>query len=186
MNRSAERISGRKGVGLLAILVLLTPTSTHPADEQKPKDCRAAIGTYVTTVTDVAGVFSSRGIITFAPEGIFLMTDSGQSRVPGTHEASQPLQGAWRCVTAEGAQLKIIATGIGFVLPRDGRLRTFGRADYHVTIDGGAGTISGNLELSLPQNDDLEGADPIDSPGPPIERFELDGRRVVPREPSFG
>jgi hypothetical protein len=78
------------------------------------------------------------------------------------------------------------ATALSFVLPSDGRLRTFGRIDYRATIDTGDGRISGSFEVSLPKDNDLESAQPIDRLGPPLERFELEGKRMVAREPSFG
>lgn len=186
MTRLTVHCAKREGLGLLIALALTASATVRAAEENGLDGCRGAIGTYVTTVTDVEGVFSSRGLVTFAPDGVFLMTASGQSRVPGARELPQPTQGAWRCVAAEGAQLKLTATGLNFVLPRDRGPRNFSRVDYRATVDKDTGTISGTMEVSVPQDTDLEAADPVERPGPPIEKFEIDGKRVVPREPSFG
>jgi hypothetical protein len=179
-------IGGHRKLGALLMLALAAIPWARAGEEPHPADCHGAVGTYVATVTDVEGVFSSRALLTFAPGGVFLITDSGQSRVAGTRELLQPIQGAWRCVAAEGDSLRLSATGLGFALPQDGRLRNFARVDYRGTIDRGSGTLSGTLELSLPEDEDLESADPVARPGPPIERFELDGKQVVSPAPSFG
>jgi hypothetical protein len=173
-------------LGALLILSLTAVPCARAGEDLHPDDCHRAVGTYVATVTDVEGVFSSRALLTFTPGGVFLMTDSGQSRAAGTRTLSQPIQGAWKCVAADGERLKLTATGLGFALPRDGRLRNFTRADYRGTIDKASGSLSGTLEWSLPAAGDLESADPVARPGPPVERFELEGKQVIPPQPSFG
>jgi hypothetical protein len=186
VSRARARLQGAILSGLLLAHAGACSADASVAEQVRPPDCHAVVGTYVTTVTDVEGIFSSRELLTFLSNGVFLMTDSGESGVPGTERPSQPAQGAWRCVAADGTQLKVTATALSFVLPSDGRLRTFGRIDYRATIDTGDGGISGSFEVSLPKDDDLESARPIDRPGPPLERFELEGKRMVAQEPSFG
>jgi hypothetical protein len=186
MTPSNLPLGSHRARAALLILCLTASPCARAGEDLHPDDCHRAVGTYVATVTDVQGVFSSRALLTFTPGGVFLMTDSGQSPAAGTRTLFQPIQGAWKCVAAEGERLRLTATGLGFALPQDGRLRNFARADYRGTIDKASGSLSGTLEWRLPEGGDLESADPVARPGPPVERFELEGKRVVPPNPSFG
>ena len=186
MTPSNSLLDPHRALGALLILGLAAFPCARAGEDIHRDDCQRAVGTYVATVTDVQGVFSSRALLTFTPGGVYLMTDSGQSRVVGTRALFQPIQGAWTCVSADGERLKLTATGLGFALPQDGRLRNFARADYRGTIDKASGSLSGTLEWRLQEDDDLESADPVARPGPPVERFELEGKQVVPPQPSLG
>ena len=141
--------------------------------------CRALAGTFLTTVSDGEGVFSSRGLQTFTTDGIFLMSDSAQGGVPGIYDPFGSAQGAWKCLGAENGKLRISAVGLNFVLPGDGRTPSFGRVDYRAGLDTGSGILSGSATLRITSAKDLEGADPMDKPGPVVDQFHFVGRRVV-------
>jgi membrane-bound inhibitor of C-type lysozyme len=149
--------------------------------EAPPADaCRALAGTYVTSVSDVEGVFSSRGLATLTADGIFLMSDSAQSGLPGIYDPFSSTQGAWKCIGVEGREIRAKATGLNFVLPGEGRPASFGRTDYLLRMDTGTGVLSGSVALSFTAEGDLESADPISRPGPVLEKFQLEGRRLEP------
>ena len=154
----------------------LTPLS---AAETGLAACGSVVGTYVTTFSDREGVFSSRGLMTFTSDGIFLMSDSAQGGVPGIYDPFGSAQGAWSCLAADGEKLSISAVGLNFVLPADGRTPSFGRVDYQAGLDTKSGMLSGSATLRITAGKDLEGADPIDKPGPVVDKFHFDGERVV-------
>jgi membrane-bound inhibitor of C-type lysozyme len=143
--------------------------------------CRALAGSYVVTVTDVEGVFSSRGLLSFTADGVFLMTDSAQAGLPGVYDPFDSAQGAWRCLGAEGDKLRARALGINFVQPGEGRGTVFGRVDYDIDLDTRSGALSGRAGLSFTSEGDLEGADPIARPGPVLEHFAIEGTRIEPK-----
>lgn len=153
---------------------------------EAPDPCRSLVGTYVVTVTDIEGVFASRGLATFTGDGIFLMTDSGQTGLPGIYQPFSSAQGAWTCLGAQGDQVKAAATGLNFVLPGEGLSTSFGRTDYRLRLDLKSATLSGSVELSFTQEGDLEAADPIARPGPVFETFEIEGRRLTPTDGPSG
>ena len=49
--------------------------------------CRLLPGTYLTIITDIEGVFASRGMITFLPGGSLIVNDSRQG---GQAEVYEP------------------------------------------------------------------------------------------------
>jgi hypothetical protein len=133
----------------------------------------------VITVTDIEGVFSSRGLVTFAPGGVFLMSDSGQSGLPGIYDPFSSSQGTWKCLGTEGDQVNAAAMGLNFTLPDDGRAAAFGRTRYKFILDTNAGQLSGEAALSFTAEGDLESADPVAKPGPELETFQIHGKRVT-------
>lgn len=146
--------------------------------------CRGLAGTYVTAVSDREGVFASRGLLTFTGDGVFLDTDSAQGGVPGVFEPFTTVQGAWQCSSAQGGRLEVVATGLNFVLPGNERPQAFGRTDYRLTLDTATGSLSGSVELRFTQDADLEGADPLGKPGPLVDTFQVEGRRLAPGLPA--
>jgi hypothetical protein len=176
-NRTATRLHRAATVSAAAALCL----ASFSAFAQGQDACRALAGTYVTSVSDIEGVFSSRGLMSFSTDGVFLMSDSAQAGLPGVYDPFGSAQGSWRCLGAEGDRLDASAVGLNFVLPGEGRPAVFGRVDYRVTLDAKTGSLSGNAELSFTTEGDLEGADPVKRPGPVLEKFQLEGRPVVAR-----
>ena len=168
----------RRTVVSSVVALCLFPLSLSAGE---PNACRALAGTYVTSVSDPEGVFSSRGLMTFTADGVFLMSDSAQAGLPGVYDPFGSAQGAWRCLGANGGKLEASAIGLNFVLPGRGRPAVFGRVDYRVTLDAKTGTLTGNAELSFTTEGDLEGADPVERPGPALEEFQLEGKPVVAR-----
>jgi hypothetical protein len=178
-----ELTTAKPHVAAALLLAIAAPAeSAQPVTEtQPPGDCRALVGTFVTSVSDIEGVFSSRGLATLTADGIFLMTDSAQSGLPGIYQPFSSAQGAWQCLGAEGGTIRAAATGLNFVLPGEGLTTGFGRTDYRLSLDSESGVLSGTVELSFTAQGDLEAADPVSAPGPVLEKFELDGKRVVPK-----
>ena len=143
--------------------------------------CSAISGTYVTSISDIEGVFASRGVMTFTRDGNVLITDSGQGGLPGIYEPFTSGQGVWTCAGVLPGKIMVKATSLTFTLPPSGGTQAFGRVDYEVTLDAETRGISGIVDLSFPSAGDLEGADPIDNAGPSVARFEFDGRRLATR-----
>jgi hypothetical protein len=181
--RKRERTVGAPQIAapsLLSILLTAAPLQNH-AETRTSDDCRLLAGTFVTSISDIEGVFSSRGLATFTADGIFLMTDSAQSGLPGIYQPFSSAQGAWQCLGAENGNILAVATGLNFVLPGEGLTTGFGRTDYRLSLDTETDVLSGTVELSFTAQGDLEAADPLTEPGPVLEKFALDGKRVVPK-----
>lgn len=179
-----HNFAGAKMLPAAPLLVSIALTSLSwqaAADPPSPNAgaCQALVGTYVTAVTDIEGVFASRGLFSFTPDGVFLMSDSGQSGLPGIYEPFTSAQGAWKCQGAEGEQVKATALGLNFALPSAGHSAGFGRTRYQLTLDTNSGRLSGTAELSFTSEGDLESADPVSKPGPVLETFEIEGKRVT-------
>lgn len=164
----------------LAALACLAP---RPAAAQAPSldACGALVGTWVTTITDIEGVFASRSLITLTGDGIVLVNDSGQGGVPGIFEPFTSSQGAWKCVAKSAGNVEAAATALNFVLPKSGRSTAFGRVDYKAVLDLKTGQLAGTVALYFTREGDLESADPIGDPGKAFEEFQFAGRRVTAR-----
>jgi hypothetical protein len=172
---------GAAVASFLAITAAMSPIEAMAGDPAL-ETCRALAGTYVTVVTDVEGVFSSRGLLTFTADGVFLMSDSAQAGIPGVYDPFESAQGAWRCLGMEGNSLSATAVGLNFVLPGDGRAAVFGRVDYDIDLDLEKGVLTARAALSFTPDGDLESANPIAKPGPVFERFDVEGTRVAAAE----
>jgi len=140
--------------------------------------CAALIGTFVTSVADREGVFSSRGLMTFTSDGIVLVSDSAQGGVAGLWDPFSGSQGSWKCRGADGQTLNAAAVALNFVLPRDGKSPRFARIDYELKLDSESQLLSGTATLRFTSGRDLEALDPIDKPGPALDTFQFDGRRL--------
>ena len=170
--RSARRalLSAGLAAGLAAAFV------QAPAAEA---DCAAAVGTYLTSISDREGVFSSRGLMTFAAGGVLTMSDSAQGGVPGAWDPFSSSQGAWRCEAGKDGTLDAAAVALNFVLPADGRRPALARVDYKIHFEPGNGAISGSATLHLTDGMDLEAANPMEQPGKLMDEFQFDGVRVT-------
>jgi len=99
--------------GLVAAVVLGGASSAFAADEPLSA-CFDAVGTFLTTNTDVeTKEVTSRGLISLTNGGHFFRTDSNEGGTEGYAPFSET-RGAWRCVSDEGGKLHIVATGIDF------------------------------------------------------------------------
>lgn len=141
--------------------------------------CGAAVGTYVTSVSDREGVFSSRGLMTLTGDGIVLMADSAQGGVPGIWDPFTGSQGSWKCAGADGEKLQLKAVALNFVVPGDGRTSAFGRVDYQASFDVKSGELSGKATLSFFAGQDLESHNPASGPGKLVDEFQFDAHRVT-------
>ncbi len=167
-------------LSLLTCFFLTAGPRAGAAQQAAPEPCGGVIGTYVVSITDIEGVFASRQIVSFLPGGIYLVRDSGaQRRFPGVFEPFPIGQGVWKCAAGGPDGIGIDAMVLAFTRPQAERRRGFARADYKVSFDPAAETISARITLRLTAEGDIEAADPIKNPGPVIEEFGLDGERVV-------
>ena len=114
---------------VLICLVLAAFSGPASAQQDPANACGALVGTYVTTVTDTEGVFASRALATFTGDGIMLITDSGQSGLPGIYQPFTSSHGAWTCLGAEDGAIRAAATGLSFLVPGEGLSTSFGRTD---------------------------------------------------------
>jgi hypothetical protein len=168
---------------LVAIPVAaILASATSPAATE-PLGCRLLPGTYVTTITDIEGVFASRGIVTFTPEGGLLATDSRQGGQTGVYDPFSAGQGAWSCAAGEDGNIAFSALSLTFTTPPGSAGSNFGRVDYEGTLDTASGEISGTVSLRFSEAGDLEAADPIAAAGEVFETFSFEGQRVVAPKP---
>ncbi|MGI9482969.1 MAG: hypothetical protein ACR2OR_11500 [Hyphomicrobiales bacterium] len=149
------------------------------AEEMPLNKCEAVFGSYVTSISDIEGVFQSRGLVTFSGDGVFLINDSGQGGVEGIYDPFSASQGAWTCAGGDGKNLTVKAVGLNFTLPRSSNRSGFGRVDYEATYEIESKTMSGTIALRFSGADDLESADPVSVDGPPFEEFRFSGNRIV-------
>lgn len=137
--------------------------------------CEALSGTYLTTKTDTSGADTGakgRTILTLAPGGVAMMTDSAQYGIEG-YQAFGDMQGAWRCSGATGFH----ATLLDFSYP-DGTNPEpkVARIEVSGTADASA-ALTGQTEVNLyPLFDDpLSGAKPELTVG-----YAFEGQRLSP------
>ena len=142
--------------------------------------CDDAQGTYVMTVTDREGIFSSRGLMSFLAGGVLLVSDSSQGGVPGIWDPFSSAQGAWHCEPGEHGKIHIKAVAVNFVLPGDGRTPSFSRVDYDALIDGKSHHLNGTATLRLSTEKDLEGIDPAIDELKLADEFQLEGHKIIP------
>ncbi len=176
----AGKTMGGFTLWLLVCLLLMAGSRAGTAQQAAADPCNGIVGTYVVSITDIEGVFASRQIVSFLPGGIYLVRDSGaQRRFPGVFEPFPIGQGVWKCAESGSDGLGIDAMVLAFTRPQAERRRGFARADYKVSFDSAANTISARITLRLTAEGDIEAADPIGDPGPVIEQFGMEGERVV-------
>lgn len=144
----------------------------------EPVACRLLPGTYLTTITDIEGVFASRGLVTFLPGGSFIVNDSRQGGQADVYEPFSTGQGAWSCKSGEDENPVFSALSLTFTTPHGSAGSRIGRVNYEGTIDTSSGEITGHLSLLLSTSQDLESDDPIADPGEVLEKFDFSGMRI--------
>ena len=180
MNKSkiATRFTIATCVGVMGLGVFSGISGQVGAQEMALDKCRAAVGSFVTTITDIEGVFQSRGLATITAGGVVFLNDSGQGGIPGIFQPFSSGQGAWACASGDVGEVKIKAVILNFTLPENSGRSGFGRVDYTATYDVAAKTLSGKIALHFSGEDDLESADPNTVDGPPYEEFQFTGERI--------
>lgn len=168
----------RGAIAALGALVAATVAGGTSAAAQDV-GCRLLPGTYVTTITDIEGVFASRSIVTLAPGGVLISTDSRQGGQAGVYEPFSAGQGAWRCDVAGDGTVTFEAVSLTFATPHETAASSFARVDYEGVLDPATGHVEGKLSLRLSSARDLEGADPMNTPGEVVETFDFSGERVL-------
>lgn len=164
---------------VFATIVLTFSAGTSSAQGLPLEKCMAAAGSYVTSITDIEGVFQSRGLITLSGDGTFLINDSGQGGVEGIYQPFSASQGVWGCAEAKGDSLTLKAVGLNFTLPKDSSRSGFGRVDYAATYEISSQLLNGKIALRFSVEDDLESSDPLAIKGPAFEEFNFSAKRIT-------
>lgn len=175
MNQRHKSTTCARAVMVSAALTLF---SVAPSSAEA-MNCRLLPGSYVTTITDIEGVFASRSIMTFVPGGALVVTDSRQGGQTGVYEPFSAGQGSWSCETRDDST-GFSALSLTFTTPPGSAGSKFGRVDYEGVVDSASGGISGQLSLRISESRDLEGADPLSNPGEVLETFDFSGQRIQP------
>ena len=144
----------------------------------EPAACRLLPGTYLTTITDIEGVFASRGLVTFLPGGSLIVNDSRQGGQAEVYEPFSTGQGAWSCKSGEDGKPVFEALSLTFTTPHSSAGSRIGHVNYEGEIDTSNGAISGHMSLLLSTSQDLESDDPIVDPGEVLEKFDFVGMRI--------
>lgn len=172
MNKTISRT--RRTLFLAATILGLAASQTQAAD----LGCRLLPGSYLTTITDIEGVFASRGVVTFIPGGVLIVADSRQGGQTGVYDPFSVGQGAWTCAKNQKGKIAFHAISITFTTPPGSAGSQIGHVDYAGVVDTTSGEIEGNLSLRLSDTQDLEGQDPISNPGEVLEKFDFSGKRI--------
>lgn len=97
--------------GLAAVVVLGSASSVFAADEPLSA-CFDAVGTFLATNADVESKeVTSRSLISLTNGGHFFRADSNEGGTEGYAPFTET-RGAWRCVSDDGGELHVVATGI--------------------------------------------------------------------------
>ena len=168
-------------VGRVAAAGLVVALSAGAAAQAQDAACDRLAATYLTTFTDVEGVFASRGLLTLLPGGAVIVTDSRQGGQSGVYDAFTVGQGGWLCDRPSEGETRFRAVSLTFTAPPSRSGAALGRVDYEGVIDPDTGRVEGTASLRLAHPHDLEGADPIDRPGEVQETFSFVGERVTVR-----
>ncbi|SRR5579883_273664 len=151
-------------IGVVSAVSILGICNIHKVNAESAVEsrsdlavCRKLAGTYLTTITDASGNFSSRGLITLTTDGTFVVSDSNQGGISGVFNPFTTAQGAWTCNGNKG----FTARAIDFPLSNQGATG-IGRVDYTATYDAKTETVKGQIVLTL--FNDLQ-ANPLDGGG---------------------
>jgi hypothetical protein len=150
-------------VALVGSVTLLHPQ--HATAYQGFNGARGA--TYVTTVTDSSGNFSSRGVITLHADHTMSVIDSGQGG-PTFFFTSQ--LGSWK-LDGKG---EVVARTIDFDLPPSPDVA---RVDYTISFAQGGNQATGTITLTTFP---LENGNPLDGGGTVVGTFKFVGQLVQP------
>lgn len=150
-------------VAIGALVLAIASMKMLSAQENEQNGLSGA--SYVTTVTDSNGNFSSRGVITLHSDKTMSVTDSGQGG-PAFLFSSQ--SGAWR----QGNKGSIIGKTIDFDFPSV----DVARVDYVIAPGSSHGTITGTITLTTFP---LTG-NPLDGGGTVIGTFTFVGQVIKP------
>lgn len=177
--KTTARRSGLVSAPVLALAFWLVGANASSAADSVDAACSAVPGTYVTTITDIEGVFASRGLVTFSSDGTVIVADSRQAGQTGVFEPFSTGQGAWTCAPGDAGQAEVKGVSLTFTLATGRTRSTFGRVDFSAEVSPNTGRMSGTLALRFTPNEDVEDADPIANPGPIHEEFGFEGARLV-------
>lgn len=141
------------------VAIMLGGASSAAAADEPLSACFDAVGTFLTTNTDVAsGEVVARGLISLTNGGHFFRTDSNEGGIDGFAPFTET-RGAWRCTSDDDGTLHILATALDFShktakYPE----QTMGRLDFDAVYNEQSDSISGEMDLYFVPID----ADPMD------------------------
>ncbi len=176
LNRSRQRANFIRLLIAAPIIALAAPTL---AEDMPGEACKDIVGSYVSSITDIEGVFQSRGLLTFAGDGTFTINDSQQGGIDGVYEPFSSSQGAWTCKAGDGKSIPLQAVGLNFTLPKTSTRSGMGRVDYKASFDVEANTMAGTIDLRFTGADDLESANPLEIEGDPFEQFQFTAQKIT-------
>jgi hypothetical protein len=162
--------------GLVAAAMLGSASGSLAADEPLSA-CFDAVGTFLTTNTDVAtNEVTSRGLISLTNGGHFFRTDSNEGGTTGYAPFSET-RGAWRCVSDDNGMRHIVATGIDFShKTAEYPNQTLARIDYDAVYNEDSDSLSGEFTFYFVPID----GNPFDTAEPgKVRGFTFDGIRVI-------
>jgi hypothetical protein len=138
--------------------------------------CGALPGTYLLTVLNSSGSFSSRQLLTLTQDSNVIVDDSAQGGVTGEFNPFTTAQGTWAC-ESRSAPIQADATTLDFTLPGSvAGGQSIGRTDYEITFHAVSNTISGTIDLRFFP---LTG-NPLATPLPaPSSTYSFTGVRVT-------
>ncbi len=151
----------------LGIFGLLAGAAALPQARQ-PGDGDFGGGSYLTTIEDSTGYFTSRSVITLHADRTMSGTDSGQGG-PAYFFTSQ--RGSWRL---EGRR-RVVAKMIDFLSPPGGP--GIARVDYTIDFVNGYTQLTGTITLRVFPLDD---GNPLHGEGDLIDTFSFVGELIKP------
>ena len=139
--------------------------------------CFDAVGTFLTTNTDVAtNEVTSRSLISLTNGGHYFRTDSNEGGGPGYAPFSET-RGDWRCVSDDDGKLHIVALGIDFShKTAEFPDQTLAKVDFDAIYDDEGDNLAGKFSFSLFPI----AADPMDEATPKhVRNFTFDSIRIT-------
>ncbi|MGH7999003.1 MAG: hypothetical protein ACREPR_06145 [Brasilonema sp.] len=149
-------------VGIFSALSISTVMNLHKANAQPVADndneqkvCRKSVtGTYLITLKNASGDFTSRSLITLTADGNFVFSDSNQGGISGRFNPFTTGQGTWKCT----GKKEVSARALDFSFSDQGGTG-IARNDYLATFDPQTHTVTGTINLQFfdLQGNPLEG-----------------------------
>lgn len=151
---------------LFMATALAASLASLPAQAQDTSCNAGLVGTWLTTISNGAGDYASRSLLTIHADGTIVSADSAQHQgLQGSSFSAQ--HGAWRCSTTSSAA----ATTLNFGFPNR---ESIARSDWTLAHDGKA--LKGTIALHIFPG--VKGIDPFRTDSKPVETFNFTAQRV--------
>ncbi len=160
--------------GVFLITVFPYFASAHSQEQfSSSRRCRNFFaGSYLTTIVDAKGKFSSRGVISFSEDGNLFVTDSNQGGVQGVFNPFGDTQGSYTCTSNR----EIRAVGINFGFSGPNGVNDIARSDIQATLNQQSMELQGIITVSSFALD----ANPLKGAGSVVGSFQFTGQRITP------